>query len=89
MLSRRTPSEDNCPAIISQLMRRARRPDAPSHRQNSTKENLDLTTTRRTHVRVCGTIDIKELNAGATRIVARQPELRAAIDTIVINIEGA
>ena len=33
-------------------------------------------------------VDIKELNAEITRIVARQQELREAIDAIVADIEG-
>src|SRR5699024_1550116 len=34
-------------------------------------------------------VDIAELNAEIARIVARQPELRTAIDEIVADLEGA
>ena len=34
-------------------------------------------------------IDITELNAEIARIVARQAELRASIDEIVADLEGA
>ena len=33
-------------------------------------------------------VDIKELNAEIAHIVARQQELRGAIDAIVVDIEG-
>ena len=33
-------------------------------------------------------VDIKTLNADIARIVARQAELRAAIDAIVADLEG-
>lgn len=34
-------------------------------------------------------VDIVELNAEIARIVARQAELRTAIDEIVVDLEGA
>jgi type I restriction enzyme M protein len=36
-----------------------------------------------------GTVDIRALNADIARIVARQTELRTAIDAIVADLEGA